>query len=168
MLRNRVARRALAFKPVLFSMTPAVRNFLAFLLFGIAGFMALGFAVSDSEQSFGVMVFAILLSIVFPAAVGVHLLRSGGPNPARLAQLRNQTIDAEIQRLAIARSGRLTEMEVVSTLGLAAGDVKRSLEDMVRRELADVEVTDDGVLVYSFHEARHLEGARGERRLPGG
>jgi hypothetical protein len=81
-----------------------------------------------------------------------------------MQQLRDQTIDAEILRLAIARDGRLTAVEIMSTLGLPEADVSRSLDGMMKREVADMEVSDDGVLVYTFHEAKYLDGRTGAER----
>jgi hypothetical protein len=85
-----------------------------------------------------------------------------------MRQLREQTIDAEILRLAIERQGRLTLLEITSGLGLTDADVKHSLEQMVRREKADLDVTEDGVIVYTFHDAKHLDGTRDSKRFLNG
>lgn len=149
-------------------MSPTIRKGAAFALFAVAAFMLLGFSLSEQEQSAGVTAFSLALTVALPVAVGIGLLRSAPRNPARLQQLREQTIDAEILRLAIARQGRLTSVEIASQLGLAEGDISRSLDAMVRREVADIQVTDDGVLVYTFHDAKHVDAGAPTKRLRDG
>jgi hypothetical protein len=70
--------------------------------------------------------------------------------------LRQQTIEAEIMKLAMAQQGRLTEVEVASALALPPGEAKAALDALVAREVADLEITDAGVLVYTFHDARYF------------
>jgi hypothetical protein len=82
-----------------------------------------------------------------------------------MQQLRDQTIDAEVLRLAIERKGRLTAVEIMSTLGLPEADVSPSLNRMMQREVADMEVSDEGVLIYTFHDARHLKGSIDAKNL---
>lgn len=142
------------------------RKAAAAALFLVAGFMLLGFSLSEQKNSVGVTIFSLLLTVAFPIMVGIGLLRgTPGANSARLQQLREQTIDSEILRLAIERKGRLTVVEIASALGLADGDINKSIDGMMRREIADVEVTDDGVLVYTFHDAQHMPSAESKKRL---
>ena len=63
------------------------------------------------------------------------------------------------------KQGRLTAVEVTSALGLPGEEAKDSLDALVAREVADLEITDDGVLVYTFHEARYVEGKHGAKGL---
>jgi hypothetical protein len=133
----------------------------AFALLGLAAFMLIGFLGSDSPAGGGARIAAFVIAVVLPAAFGIAMLRSAPRgNAVRMQQLRQQTIDSEILRLAIAHQGQLTAVEISSALGLPEPDVQRSLEEMVRREVADMDVTDDGVLVYTFHDAKHLGGTR--------
>lgn len=149
-------------------MSPTLRKVAAAGLFLVAAFMTLGFSVSKETHSPGVMVFSLLLTVGLPVAVGIGLLR-GAPraNSARMQQLRDQTIDAEILRLAIERQGRLTSVELMSTLGLAEVDVNASLDRMMKREVADMEVSEDGVLIYTFHEAKYMKGDGGAKFVKG-
>lgn len=141
-----------------------MRKLGATVMFLVAAFMLLGFSLSTADVSRGVTVFSIMLTVVLPAGVGVALLRGGaGNNDARMKQLRLQTIDAEILRLATARGGQLTAVDITIALGLNDADVKESLEGMVRREAADLDVTDDGALVYTFRDVKHGEGNYGAR-----
>jgi hypothetical protein len=141
-------------------MSPTLRKVAAVGLFLIAAFMLLGFSVSEETHSAGVLVFSLLLT------VALGLWRSAPRNnAARIQQLRDQTIDAEILRLAIERNGRLTAVEIMSTLGLPEADVSRSLDGMMTREVADMEVSEDGVLVYTFHDAKYVNGDTDATRL---
>lgn len=131
------------------------------LLF-IAALMLLGFLRSSASLMSPTAIFALLLTVALPAYAGIALLRGalGGTSATRMQALRQQTIEAEILKLAMAHQGRLTEVEVASALALPAGEAKLSLDALVAREVADLEITDEGVLVYTFHEARYFEGKR--------
>lgn len=132
----------------------------AALLLLISALMLLGFARSSFSLGSPTALFALLLTVVLPAAGGVALLRGslGGTSKARMTALRQQTIDAEILKLAMRQQGRLTAVEVESALALPAGEAKASLDKLVEREVADLEITDEGVLVYTFHDARYFDG----------
>ncbi|MDB4889879.1 MAG: hypothetical protein JWL61_1734 [Gemmatimonadetes bacterium] len=135
----------------------------------LSALMLLGFARSGASIGSPTTLFAVLITVVLPAAGGVALLRGalGGNSRARMQQLRQQTIDAEILRLAMARQGKLTAVEVASALALPESEARSSLDSLVTREVADLDVTDEGVLVYSFHEARYFDGNSGGKLLGG-
>ena len=131
--------------------------------------MLLGFVRSDpSFTALNTMV-AVLISVVLPAVGGVVLLRratgTGGRRGARVEQLRQATIESEILRLAMLHAGRLTAVEVASALALQPEEAKATLDGLVTREVADLDITDAGVLVYSFHEARHVGDKHSARGL---
>jgi hypothetical protein len=135
----------------------------------LSALMLLGFARSGASIGSPTTLFAVLITVILPAAGGVALLRGalGGNSKARMQQLRQQTIEAEILRLAMARQGKLTAVEVASALALPESEARMSLDAMVTREVADLDVTDDGVLVYSFHDARYFDGNSGGKLLGG-
>ena len=132
----------------------------------IAALMLLGFARSSASLGSPTALFALILTVALPAAGGIALLRGslGGHSKARMVQLRQQTIDAEILRLAMQHQGRLTAVEVASALALDGADAKSALDDLVNRQVADLEVSDEGVLIYIFHDARYFDGDRAEKR----
>jgi hypothetical protein len=138
----------------------------AILLF-VAAVMLLGFVRTGASLASPTVWFALLLAVVLPAYFGVTLLRGAlvGSPRGRMQALRQQTIDAEILKLAMAREGRLTEVEVASVLALPPGEAKASLDALVLREVADLDITDAGVLVYTFHDARHVGGKHDARGL---
>ena len=136
----------------------------------VAALMLLGFARSSASMGSPTALFALLITVALPAAGGIVLLRGslGGTSKARMAQLRQQTIDAEILRLAMQHQGRLTAVEVASALALDGTEAKSALDDLVNRQVADLEVSDEGVLIYTFHDARYFDGDRsGKDRLNG-
>src|SRR5687768_2327765 len=131
--------------------------------------MLLGFVRSDlTFGSFNAMV-ALLLSVVLPAVGGVMLLRRANSmerrGGARVERLRQATIEAEILRLAMLQGGRLTAVEVASTLALSSEEAKASLDALVTREVADLTITDAGVLVYTFHDAANVGDKHSARGL---
>ena len=139
------------------------------LLLLLAAFMLLGFVRSNLNfGSFNAMA-AVLISVVLPAIGGVVLLRRANRmerrGGARVEQLRQATIESEILRLAMLQGGRLTAVEVASTLALQQEEAKASLDALVTREIADLDITDAGVLVYTFHDAKHVGDKHSARGL---
>ncbi len=126
----------------------------------LSAFMLYGFSRVGVGLGSATGLVALLITVVLPAAGGIALLRGslGGTSKTRMSQLRQQTIDAEILKLAMSRQGRLTAVEVEGALALPAGEAKASLDKLVEREVADLEITDEGVLVYTFHDARYFDG----------
>lgn len=134
----------------------------------LALFMLVGYSRADVDASALTTALTLLITVGLPAAGGAALLRGHFATHGRIAgrkeELRQHTLESEILRLAGQRQGKLTVVEVVSALALPAAGAKELLDGMVSREMADVEISDSGVLVYAFHDIRHLgekESARG-------
>jgi uncharacterized membrane protein len=135
-------------------------------LLGLAAFMLYGFLRSDASLASPAAIAALLIAVALPAAGGIALLRGlGRGRSARVERLRQQTIEAEILRLAMQQGGRLTAVEVAAALGLPSESAKAALDSLAEREIADLEITDAGVIVYSFHEARNVGGKHSARGL---
>lgn len=135
-----------------------MRNIIGWLLIALAGFMFIGYLGADVGGA--AAVFAVLITVVLPAAGGAALLsgrlRLGGAGGARRLELRQQTLEAELLRIARAHGGKLTIVEAVSELAVTPEEAKLSLDALAVRGLADFEVTDSGVVVYVFHDLQHL------------
>lgn len=135
-------------------------------LLAIAAFMFLGFLNSSASLGSPTAIVALLLTVGLPAGAGVALLRGiGGERTARVERLRQQTIEAEILRLAMQHAGKLTAVEVATALALPPETAKASLDSLAERELADLEITDAGVIVYAFHDAKHIGGKSSARGI---
>ena len=135
------------------------RRFVGIGLLVLAGLLGWGFLRSGASITAPATLAALLITVVGPAVGGVVLLRGGSiARSRRLDQLRQQTIEAEILRLAMNEGGRLTAVEVATSLGLTPETAKEALDSMVTRDVADMAVTDRGVIVYTFHEAKYIEG----------
>ena len=135
-------------------------------LLALAAFMFLGFLRSDAELVSLRSLLALLIAVGLPAAFGYTLLRSpSGKRSKRVEELRQQTIEAEVLRLAMQHDGRLTVVEVASALALPPESAKVVLDSLAEREIADLEITDKGVIVYAFHDAKHLGGKHSARGL---
>ena len=138
-------------------------------LLAVAVFMLLGFMTSDVDAGATTTLVALLITVGVPGVAGATMLARHFGARGRLAgrkeALRQQTLEAEILRLAGEHDGKLTAVEVMSGLALSAATTKELLDGMVMRELADIEVTDSGVLVYAFHDVRHLAEKSSSRGL---
>jgi hypothetical protein len=126
----------------------------------IALLMVVGFLRADVDVSAAATLVAALIGILLPAGAGMALLASHFGAGRRVAhrreQLRRQTIDAEILRLAAQRGGKLTVVEVVTEMALTPDVATETLNALMARDLADIEVTESGVLVYTFRDVQHL------------
>lgn len=135
------------------------RRIIGGALVALAAFMALGFFGADIDASPLVTGLTLLVAVGVPGAVGVHLLtgRAGRvASAARLEVLRAQTIEAEVLRLAGESNGRLAAVEVVRDLGISPEEAGDALEALMRRGIADVEITPSGGIVYAFPDIRLL------------
>ena len=124
-------------------------------------FMLVGFLRSEASLAAPATVAALLITVGLPAAAGAALVTGRFGNRRRLAerkdQLRQQTLDAEILRLAGEHGGKITVVEVVRDLAVTPEAAKQALDAMHTRELAEIEITQSGVLVYAFHDLQRLK-----------
>lgn len=132
------------------------------ILLAITLFMLLGFMGSEEPLGSPATLVALLLTVVLPGAGAGLLLRSyfgeRDRRSGRKAELRQQTLESEILRFAGEHGGRLTAVEVATQLGLTPEAAKEALDGLAVRSQADIEVTEQGVLVYSFYDVRNLGG----------
>ena len=123
-------------------------------------FMLVGFLQSDAPRTAPATLAALLITVALPAAGGVALAFSyfggGGRLSRRREELRQQTIESEILRLAGQHAGKLTAVEVSQAMAITPEAAKDALDALAERFHADLEITDSGVIVYSFHDVRHL------------
>lgn len=122
--------------------------------------MLYGFLRSDVDPSAPATVIALLIVVGLPALGGGALLWRQLGDPARNAQrrdaLRRQTLQSEVLKLAGRHQGKLTVVEVMSEMALTPEVAKETLDGLMTAGLADIEVTESGVLVYAFGDVRHL------------
>lgn len=137
-------------------------------LLAVALFMVVGFLRADVNPAALSTMVALLIGAGLPAAGGGWLLARhfgiGRGIERRREQLRRDTLEAEILKMAARHEGRLTAVEVAGELAVPSTTAEELLNGLMTRELAEIEITDSGVLVYSFHDLRHLsekETARG-------
>lgn len=135
----------------------------------LALFMLAGFLNSDADASAGARLLALGITVVLPAAGAVLLARSHFADKSRLtgwrAELRRHAMESEIVRLAQARGGKLLAVEVAMAMHVAEDTAREALDAMVARERAELEVTDEGNLVYTFPTLRQLSDKSTARGL---
>lgn len=133
----------------------------------LALFMLVGFVNSGRDLGAQATLAALAITVALPAAGAALLARGHFAEKSRIsgrkAELRRNTMDAEILRLAGQHGGRLTAVEVATALAVPPEAAAEALAGLGIRGQADVEVTDDGVLVYSFYDVRHLGGKSSAR-----
>lgn len=79
---------------------------------------------------------------------------SQAPDPN--AELRNPEIDLELRVLKLARlrNGRLSAASTAAELGVPVAEADEKLTDIAKAGHANVDVTDEGVVIYDFPALR--------------
>ena len=134
----------------------------------LALFMVVGFLRSGADPFALRTLFALFIAVGLPAAGGSWLVARhfgvGRRIEGRREQLRRDTLEAEVLKMAGRHGGRLTAVEVAGELAVPTSTAEELLNELMAREMAEIEITDSGLLVYTFHDVRHLsekETARG-------
>lgn len=129
-------------------------------LVALAAFMLLGFFNLSQPLSFPVAALTLLVTVGVPGGAGAALLRAHFRERTRATghreRLRLETHQAELVRLAARRGGRLTVVEAVAETALDSHTVEAALGALMEQGVADIEVTDSGLLVYTFPDVRNL------------
>ncbi len=130
----------------------------------VAAFMMIGFlAGGGADQSAVVRLFAFGVAVGIPGAAGGALLyqhtrRTRLTGPSGPDQLRGQTHQSEVVKLAQGRGGRLTVVEIVADTALSIDQAEAAIAALAERGMAEVEVTDGGLIVYVFPDLVQLPG----------
>ncbi len=136
-------------------------------LIAVALFMLLGYFNVSRPLSVPAAIATLLFTVGLPGAAGLALLRSHFQSTRGLVRrretLRRQTQEAEVLKLAQEHGGKLTVVEVASRLALPAATVEELLAGLHERGLAEIEITEAGLIVYSFPDVQHLPGKSGSR-----
>ncbi len=140
------------------------KQLLGIALLILSLFMLFGLFKADVAASGATLAITVLIAIAAPAAGGGYLLWSSssarGRERSRLRQrkdvLRRQTLAAELLKLAERRDGRLTVVEAVAELAFDAATIDEALQNMAVEGLAEVQLSESGVLVYAFYDVQHL------------
>jgi hypothetical protein len=136
-------------------------------LIAVSLFMLVGVFNMSRSPGTAAVIATLLFTVALPGTVGAALLRSHFAATGRLARrrddLRRQTQEAEILKLARGQGGKLTVVEVTAQLALPATTVEALLNGLHERGLTEIEVTDAGLIVYRFPDVQHLPGKTSSR-----
>ena len=134
-----------------------MKSIAAWGLVGFGAFISFGELYNISKGNFSFADFAawLLLGIV-PIIGGGLLLRSRAVEKKRALEQQEQSRYAlqekEILRLAQEKGGRLAIPDVVVGTSLSSAEAETIMREMSARGLADMQVTDAGIIVYEFYE----------------
>lgn len=120
----------------------------------LGGIMAFGFTQASLSQGPLVIFLSLLITVFLPLGGGFYLLKQSGSQSKSLlasrSQLAQKTLQAEILRLAAQQQGRLTVLEVTQAFALSAEQAESALDALALDQVAEHQLTDDGLLVYTF------------------
>ena len=110
-----------------------------------------------------------LIAVGIPAGAGTGLLylhlREHGRLGGREDRLRMQTWIAEALKVAERKGGRVTVVELVAESAMDSTHAERALSALVERGIADIEISESGLLVYRIHDVELLSEKRRTRRV---
>lgn len=137
-----------------------MKNFLGILLIIISLFMLLGFIKSNTEHELLVRVITFILAVVIPFSSGFGLLLSNYKQKKLLdnskGSLANKILGSEILKLAEKNNAKLTVLEVVKELSVESNVAQEILDAFVAKNFAEIELTESGIIVYSFVDIQRL------------
>ena len=139
----------------------------AIALYLLAVFLFVGFLGSDAEFTTATAV-ALLIGVGLPTFAATRMLLKGGRERGRLekqTELRARTVEAEVLRIAKAHDGKLTIVEIVSELAISQEEAQATVDSLVRQQIADIEITESGVLVYAFRDIKYLREKPSSRNI---
>lgn len=120
---------------------------LAAISLSLAGSMAMDVGTPGKSATYSA-VFCLLGIALTIATAGVGLLMT--VRQAR-ARARQEAIEAEVLRIALARDGRITAAEVAMSSELSLTEAQAYLEQMARGGHISAEVGEQGVMVYNIN-----------------
>ncbi|HEY9842305.1 MAG TPA: hypothetical protein V6D23_17720 [Candidatus Obscuribacterales bacterium] len=137
------------------------------LLIVLSLFMLMGFFRADVHGISALLAF--VLTIILPGGGGAYLLYSHFTQRKQLtankARMGLKTLEAEILKLARRSGGRLTVVEVTAEFAIDKELAEQALDSLAQQKYADYEVTESGLLVYTFHELQMLDEKSSSRRI---
>lgn len=126
----------------------------------LGALMALGFTQASLSQGPLVIFLSLCLTVLLPLGGGFYLLKQSNTQDksilASKSQLAQKTLQAEILRLAAQQQGRLTVLEVTQAFALSHEQAEAALDELALSKMAEHQLTDDGLLVYTFPEIQQL------------
>ena len=129
--------------------------------------MLMGFFNADLKAGTFVKLLSLVITVALPLAGGSYIIYSHFKDNEKFISKKNdlriKTLEAEILKLAEKKGGKLTVVEVMSDLAMGNDTAQELLDSIASQGLADVELTESGVIVYSFYEVKHLKDKQSSR-----
>lgn len=123
-------------------------------------FMLIGFFNAKLEEGVFVTFLTFSIIVILPFVSGTLLIYYYYRDKTKLQRnkqnLAIKNLEAEVLKLAQKKGGSLTAVEVMADLAVNSETAKQVLESLAVQSLAEVEITESGVIVYSFYDVKHL------------
>ncbi len=122
---------------------------LALCFLGALGLIgSLGNLVDPENTSVWTYVLATLFLGILPSALGLWICRHARQKGKRRA---SEAAERTILQLARERNGKLTVADVAMNTSLSSSKAKEALDQLDLDRLADMHVSESGVVVYHIH-----------------
>lgn len=129
------------------------------LLLLLSLFMLVGYLRADYPADAAARLLFLLVFVSAPALGGAVLLRSWFTRRTQLKKrkdrLRRQTLESEVLKLARRREASLTVLDLVTELGISREEAGSVLDHFAVQGVAEAEISEFGVLNYTFTEVRN-------------
>ena len=130
------------------------------LLLLLSLFMFVGYLRADYPADAAARLLFFVVFVLAPAVGGALLLRSWFTRRKDLRKrkdrLRRQTLESEVLKLARERAGSLTVFDLVTELGVSREEAGSVLDHFAVYGVAEIEISESGVINYTFTEVRNL------------
>lgn len=132
-----------------------------FGLLSLSLFMLLGYFRAEITGGPAVEVLTVLFAVLRPAGGGAGLLYSHHRQSEAVQQRRHRQrlegVKSDLVRLAREHGGKLTVVEAMSDLRLDAHLAEDALKELQVSGMAELELTDSGLIVYTFEDVKLLD-----------
>ncbi len=139
------------------------------VLIALGLMMGLGFTQAQMTQSAMVIFMTFCIAVLVPLGSGSYLLWSARQQSKSLGASKSglaaKTLQAEILRLAAENQGHLTVLDVTQAFALESEQAEAALDALALKKLAEIQLTDDGLLVYTFPEVQQMAHKHQAKRL---
>ncbi len=130
-------------------------------LLALSIFMLLGFLNADINAGIWVKFLSFVITVILPFSGGAAILFSNYKDKKKLtlskSLLAKKTLESEVLKLAKEKGGSLTAIEVVTEFAVDIDTAKQTLDSLAEQSVAEIELTESGIIVYSFYDIKHLK-----------
>jgi hypothetical protein len=119
------------------------------------------FLNAELQTSFIVKLISFLMAVILPGLVGIYMIIGHYKEIKRIKSSKNElgkkALQADIIKFAEQKEGKLSVVEVMGEFALDEDEVKNAMNSLMAQSIANIELTDSGLIVYKFTDIKLLK-----------